>query len=182
MSKIYFVRHGQSEWNVQSLVCGATNSPLTAQGVAQAQETARVIKERIDSGEIHIDEIIASPLSRAYNTGKAISDATGIPIRIDPRIVEQNFGEWEGRNKDTAEFQFAKVQFADGHKGGESNMRVAQRVYNLLDELKEDQEHTYLLAAHNAVARVVNSYFKDMTNEDYATFQLDNAQVLEYEF
>lgn len=182
MSKIYFVRHGQSEWNVEAKVCGCTDSPLTEKGRAQAQETARVIKERIDAGEMHIDEILASPLSRAYNTGLAISEATGVPIRIEPRIIEQNFGEWEGENKDTAEFHYAKAQFGDGHKGGESNMRVAQRVYNLLDELSKDTEHTYLLAAHNGIARIVYTYFYDMTNEEFASFQLDNAHVLEFEF
>lgn len=182
MSKLYFVRHGQSEMNVECKICGMTNSPLTARGIEQAQETARIVKQRIDAGEIHIDEILASPLDRAYNTAMEISKATGIPVCVEPRIIEQNFGEWEGENKDTAEFHAAKAQFADGHKGGESNMRVAQRVYNLLDELKEDTDHTYLLAAHNGIARIVATYFHSMTNEEFASFQLDNAKVMEETF
>ena len=59
-------------------------------------------------------------------------------------------------------------------------LQLAQRVYNLLDELSKDDK-TYLLVAHNGKARVVQSYFVDMTNEEYAAFGIDNCQVLEYE-
>lgn len=182
MSKLYFVRHGQSEMNVECKVCGMTNSQLTDKGRAQAQATARLVKERIDAGEMHVDEILASPLDRAYNTAMEISKATGIPIRVEPRIIEQNFGAWEGENKDSDEFHYAKAQFADGHRGGESNMRVAQRVYNLLDELGEETDKTYLLAAHNGIARIVATYFHSMTNEEFASFQLNNAEIMEEEF
>lgn len=182
MSKIYFVRHGESAMNVKALVCGVTNSPLTERGVAQAEETARRIKERIDAGEMHVDEILASPLDRAYNTAMAISRATGIPVRIEPRLVEQNYGKWEGESKDTAEFFHAKATFANRFDGGESNMRAAQRVYNLLDELKVQTDKTYLLAAHNGIGRIVRSYFHDMENEEFAAFMLNNAEVMENEF
>lgn len=182
MSKIYLVRHGQSEMNVQSQVCGRTNSQLTAQGIAQAQETARVIKARIDAGEMHIDEILASPLDRAYNTAMAISEATGIPVRVEPRLIEHNYGKWEGTCKDAPEFFQAKATFADSNGGGESNLRVAQRIYNLLDALKEETDKTYLLAAHNGIARIVATYFHDMGNEEFASFMLNNAEVMEEEF
>ena len=55
------------------------------------------------------------------------------------------------------------------HEGGESTLRLAQRIYNLLDEIREESdEKTYILVAHNGIARVVQSYFHDMTNEEYA--------------
>lgn len=182
MSMLYFVRHGQTYWNVEAKVCGRTDSALTPTGLAQAQETGRVIKARIDAGEMHIDAILASPLSRAHNTAQAIAEMTGIPVRIEPAIIEQDFGQWEGENKDSAAFKATKGEFLDSRGGGESNARVAQRVYNLLDELRLETDKTYLLAAHNGIARIVYSYFHDMTNEEFMTFQLDNAQVLEFEF
>lgn len=182
MGKIYFVRHGQSEMNVEARVCGVTNSPLTARGCEQAQETARMIKARIDAGEMRIDEILASPLERAYNTAMAISEATGIPVRVEPRLIEQNYGKWEGECKDTPEFFHAKATFANHNGGGESNMRVAQRIYNLLDDLRQDTDRTYLLAAHNGIGRIVYSYFHDMENEEFAAFTLNNAEVMENEF
>ncbi|MBQ8646614.1 MAG: histidine phosphatase family protein, partial [Oscillospiraceae bacterium] len=66
--------------------------------------------------------------------------------------------------------------------GGESMMQVAHRVYSLLDEVTTDPTRTVLLAAHNGIARVVNSYFFEMTNEEYAAFAVKNCQELEYEF
>lgn len=55
-------------------------------------------------------------------------------------------------------------------------------IYNLLDELKEQQDKTYILVAHNGIARVVQSYFKDMTNEEYAAFGVQNCSVTEFLF
>ena len=62
-------------------------------------------------------------------------------------------------------------------------LRVAQRIYNLLDDLKKESEsRTYILVAHNGIARVVNSYFHDMTNEEYARFGVANCEIVKYEF
>ena len=65
MKKIYFTRHGETHWNVANKICGATDIGLTDRGHDQAEELGKLIKEKMDSGEVHIDEIIASPLSRA---------------------------------------------------------------------------------------------------------------------
>ena len=61
--------------------------------------------------------------------------------------------------------------------------RLAQRIYNLLDEIRDDKEEkTYILVAHNGIARVVNSYFYEMTNEEYASFGIKNCEIRKYEF
>ena len=51
--------------------------------------------------------------------------------------------------------------------------------YASLDEIKKDDK-VYLLVAHNGIARVINSYFFDMTNEEYSSFGIKNCQILEY--
>ena len=61
-------------------------------------------------------------------------------------------------------------------------LQLAQRIYNLLDELRADESKTYLLVAHNGIARVVRSYFYDMTNEEYAAFGIRNCEFVEYTF
>jgi Fructose-2,6-bisphosphatase len=60
-------------------------------------------------------------------------------------------------------------------------MRLAQRIYNFLDELKEDDK-IYLLVAHNGIVRSVNSYFYDMTNEEYGNYGIRNCELKEYTF
>ena len=178
MSKVYFVRHGETVWNAENKICGATDSPLTERGRAQAAETAAKVAEQ----GIKADLILYSPLSRAKDTALIISEATGIPTREEPRLFEQNFGKYESTPRDSAEFRESKKQFACRYEGGESMLHLAQRVYNLLDELAAHPDHTFLLVAHNGIARVVNSYFYEMTNEEYAAFGIRNCEIKEYTF
>ena len=178
MHCIYFVRHGETVWNVENKICGMTDSPLTENGRAQARQTGALVH----ASGLHIDEILYSPLSRAADTAKAIAAATGIPAREEPRLREQCFGKYEGTPRDGAEFKVSKTHFADRYDGGESMLQLAQRLYNLLDELKADENKTYLLVAHNGIARVVQSYFYDMTNEDYAAFGIQNCELREFTF
>ena len=178
MHSIYFVRHGETVWNIENKICGMTDSPLTEHGREQAKQTGELVK---NSG-LHIDEILYSPLSRAADTAKAIAEATGIPAREEPRLREQCFGKYEGTPRDGAEFKISKTHFADRYDGGESMLQLAQRLYNLLDELKADTSKTYLLVAHNGIARVVQSYFHDMTNEEYAAFGIKNCELREFQF
>ena len=169
MSKLYFVRHGESEWNVADKICGRTDIPLTKRGHEQAVETGK----KIVAEGIKADEILYSPLLRAADTAK----------HMEPRLIEQNFGIWEGTSpRNSAEFLEAKKDFLNRYGNGESMFELAQRIYNLLDELKEQQDKTYILVAHNGIARVVQSYFKDMTNEEYAAFGVPNCSVTEFSF
>ena len=132
---------------------------------------------------ITADEILYSPLVRAADTAKHISEMTGIPARMEPRLKEQNFGKWESTPRDGVDFKKAKEDFACSYEGGESMLRLAQRIYNLLDDIKaESDEKTYILVAHNGIARVVQSYFADMTNEEYAAWGVKNCAVLRYDF
>ena len=178
MHNIYFTRHGETVWNVENKICGMTDSPLTARGQEQARQLGELVR---DSG-LHIDEILYSPLSRAADTAKAIAAATGLPARCEPRLREQCFGKYEGTPRDGAEFRISKTHFADRYDGGESMMQLAQRIYNLLDELRDQPDKTYLLVAHNGIARVVESYFHDMTNEEYALAGIRNCELVEYHF
>ena len=178
MHTLYFVRHGQTIWNVENKICGATDIALTDLGHQQAIETGKKILEE----GIQADEILYSPLVRAAETDRHISEVTGIPARMEPRLIEQDFGKWESTPRDGADFRKAKEQFLSRFEGGESMLQVAQRIYNLLDDLKAEKEKTYILVAHNGIARVVQSYFYEMTNEEYAFFGVRNCAVVRYEF
>lgn len=181
MKKIYFTRHGETFWNVENKICGATDIGLTSRGHDQAIELGAKIKRMIDDGDIHIDEILASPLSRAYDTAQHIADMTGLPLRTEERLREQNFGKYEGTARNGETFRIDKRNFVNSYEGGESMLRLSQRIYNLLDELSKDDK-VYLLVAHNGIVRSVNSYFYDMTNEEYGNYGIKNCELKEYEF
>ena len=169
MGCVYFVRHGQTVWNVENKICGATDIALTELGHQQAVETGK----KIVSEGITADEILYSPLIRARDTA--------IPAREEIRLKEQNFGKYESTPRDSEEFKQAKSQFVTRYEGGESMLHLAQRIYNLLDEIKVSDK-TYILVAHNGIARVVQSYFHEMSNEEYAEFGVKNCEIVKYEF
>lgn len=179
MGYVYYVRHGETVWNTESRVCGSVDSPLTERGHQQAI----AVGEKIVKEGLKIDEILHSPLSRAKDTARHISEITGIPMREEPRIVEQNFGHFEGTDRRAKEFEDARSQFADRNGDGESMLQICQRVFNVLDEIKEEsEEKVYLLVAHNGIARAVNAYFHSLSNEEYAAFRMDNCEIKKYTF
>lgn len=107
MGCVYFVRHGQTVWNVENKICGATDIALTELGHQQAIETGKMLKKQ----GIQADEILYSPLIRAAETARHISEITGIPGRMEPRLKEQNYGKWESTARDGLAFKKAKEDF-----------------------------------------------------------------------
>lgn len=181
MKHIYIARHGLTDWNLVPKVQGQTDIPLNEGGLKQAHALAEYIKEQ----NIHFDKILHSHLCRAAVTAKIIAELNNIPMQVEPRLAEQNFGKWEGWAcpKNDKSFHLAKQQFADNYEGGESMLRLAHRVYSLLDELKaRPKDETYLLVTHGGIARSIHSYFYDMTNEEYSSFQMRNCEIKEYVF
>ena len=95
MGHLYFARHGQTVWNVENKICGATDIELTELGHQQAEELGQAILEQ----GIQIDEILYSPLIRAKETARHVSEVTGIPMREEMRLKEQNFGKYKVRRE-----------------------------------------------------------------------------------
>ena len=174
--KLYISRHGQTPWNVEDLICGRTDVPLTEVGQQQAQ---RLAESALDKG---IDVILCSPMLRARQTAQAVSDAIGVPIQIDERLIEMDFGTFEGTSRFGEEFQWIRAQMSTRFPGGESGFDVAYRVYSLLYEIKEKYaDKNVLLVCHNCVSRMVRSFFVNMSTEEFGNYHAPNAQLVEYE-
>ena len=152
MDHFYFIRHGETVWNVENKICGETDIELTQRGHEQAIETGKkILKQGITA-----DVILASPLIRAKETARHISEITGIPMEIEPRLKEQNFGIYESTPRNGEEFHEAKKDMASRFGTGESMLHLAQRIYNLLDDIKASDREV-ILVAHNGIARMVES-------------------------
>jgi probable phosphoglycerate mutase len=174
--KIYIARHGQTEWNKQDKICGLTDVELTDEGREQAKELAKSLKDT------NIEVIIASPLKRAVETAGYISEAINIPVITDERLIEQNFGIFEGTYRKGQDFLNNKRNFAYRYPGGESMMQVAQRTYSLLDEIRDKYAgKDVLLVCHGGVARVMRTYFLDVTNEEFFNYSMNNASYEAFE-
>ena len=86
---VLLIRHGETEWNILGKFQGSTDIPLSKEGIRQAE----MLKERLNGD---FDYIYASPLKRAYETARVISEDTDKTVSIAEGIREINFGEWEG--------------------------------------------------------------------------------------
>ncbi|MEW9701865.1 histidine phosphatase family protein [Paenibacillus sp. SI8] len=174
---LFIVRHGQTEWNYENRVCGITEVPLTNRGIEQAKELSKIIIGK------KIDIIISSPLSRAIKTAEIISNVIGKDLIIDNRLIEQNYGVFEGVFRDNEHFKEAKKHFPSKLSGGESLLQVVHRIFNLLEEIKgKYRNQNVLIVTHGGVCRVINAYFNDQLNEEFYKFHLGNCELREYHF
>lgn len=172
---IYFARHGQTQWNKDNRVCGRTDLLLTEKGKEQAKKLAQNLSLE------KIDVIISSPLKRAVQTSEIVAEILDCEILIDDRLIEQNYGIYEGVDRKDAGFLNNKRNFAYRYPDGESMMQVAVRVYPLLEEVREKySDKNVLLICHGGVCRVLKTYFQDMTNEEYFNYSLENAGFEKY--
>ncbi len=179
MKALYFVRHGQTVWNLEQRLCGRTDVKLSKLGHDQAVALGKLIRQN----KLRIDQILYSPLVRAADTARYIADYTGIPMKPEPRLTEQDYGCFESGRRYAEEFLAAEKQFAVPVGGGESMLRLCQRVYNLLDEIKEEPgERVYLLVSHLGVSRAIHSYFHEMTNEELAGYGAENCELIQHHY
>ena len=173
--KIFVARHGQTQWNAEYRVCGRTDLPLTEEGLCQAE----LLADRTE--KLGIDVIISSPMLRAVETAAPTGKRLGIPVMTDERLIEQDYGVYEGVRRDDPGFLANKRQFSVRYPGGESMMDVAFRVYSLLEEIRNNYPgKNVLLVCHGGVCRVIRTYFEDMTNEEFFSYSEENANVREY--
>ena len=174
--KLYVARHGQTDWNVQNKVCGSTNRPLTDVGKEQAKALAERVKE------LDIDVIIASPMLRAMQTAGAVSLATGIPVMMDDRLREHDYGEFEGFDRTKEEYWTQKYLFATKFPKGESVLQLAHRVYSIIEDAKKAYpDKKVLFVCHGGVSRMIKTYFEDMTNDEFFHYSPENTFLAEYD-
>lgn len=97
MLSLFVVRHGETDWNVETRVQGWTDIPLNTAGQMQAHRLGQSM-----SG-IPFHGIIASDLSRAQSTARILSSYTGCPVSVDEILRERGFGSAEGMPRKRAD-------------------------------------------------------------------------------
>jgi broad specificity phosphatase PhoE len=125
---LVLVRHGETEGNAAGELLGRRESPLTARGRADAAALGTALAP--------VDRLVSSPLGRARATASALR--AGAPVEIDPRWVEVDYGELEGRALRSVPAELWARWRADPDfrpPGGESLAEVGVRVRSACDEL-----------------------------------------------
>ena len=92
---IYLLRHGQTDYNRDGRLQGQTDSQLTSLGMAQVRAMAVLLHEQID--DLSGWRILASPLRRTRQSAAIVSQTLGLPVELDPALIEVGCGSWEKR-------------------------------------------------------------------------------------
>lgn len=172
--KLYAVRHGETTWNKEHLIQGHTDIPLDEKGIEQARETALALKD------IRFDLIFVSPLKRAEQTLAEIRVYhPSTPVIEEPRLEEMCYGKNEGTTRIGGDYEERKRHFFMRNPKGESYLDVAARIYPFIDECrKKYPDKTLLFVCHGRLMALIYSYFHNMTNEEFASWDPPNGKAL----
>ena len=174
MLTILLTRHGHTDRSDPEQYLGQhVQATLTGRG----RHDAEALAGRLEG--VRVDRIICSPLSRAVDTAKIIGGRVGAPIEVDERLIELDYGGWEGLTVEEIDRRFPgerELYDADPsvHRvgGGESGLAVAARVGDFMESLvgwweQEDADRTCLLVGHSSLNRILLAVAMGVPLADY---------------
>ena len=176
--KIYIIRHGETDMNAKGVMQGRMNSKLNESGIKLAYLTGQAMKG------ISFDCCISSPLDRAMETAKIILKESGndLPIEIDERLLEIDFGDMEGRK--LSEMGEAGLLFYNdpfsfpGFNNGERIQDVCERTQDFLKELiKKDNGKTCFISTHGCAMRAMTNFLIENTDDFWCGHAPYNCSV-----
>jgi len=162
MTRIYIVRHGETEWNRDGKLQGWKDAPLTEKGKKQAE----ALRERLE--EVEFDAVYCSPSGRTLKTAEIALNGKDISVKKDERIKEINMGKWEGTKGEEIKEKFPELYFDFWERphlyipiSGESFHDLKERVISFIEEIleKHDDENV-LIVSHGCASKVMMSYFE----------------------
>mgnify|MGYP002510303825 CR=1 FL=1 len=182
--KLYLVRHGETDWNLQNRIQGQTDTLLNEEGRRQAQELAMKLKEKH-----HISSIYSSRQKRAWETAQVVGRAIGVRPSVKQGFEEISFGKWEGytwrqvREKFPEEYQtWYKNRRYQIPPEGESYQQLLDRLLPALADLMEKNGGNILVVSHSAVIMTLLSYINDTPFEDMVkNYKTGNTGIVEVE-
>jgi broad specificity phosphatase PhoE len=174
--KAYFVRHGQTNYNVQGLCNDDPARPvtLTASGIRQAETVAQTLRA------VPLQQIIVSELPRTRQTADIINRYHQAPIRVHAGINDIRSG-FDGDPVSDYFQAIAADPVNAKANGGESRHEHRQRIEGFLHWLESQSYHTVLVVAHEETLRAVAAYCGRLSPEAMCRLQFDNCQVLQFE-
>ncbi len=158
---IYFIRHGETDWNRDRRYQGQRDVALNETGRAQARRNGTALRSLLPA--IAQAEFVASPLGRTRETMEIVRRELGLDAhdyRVDPRLLELSYGAWEGTLQDDVTVQdpsgFAdrkRDPFRWRPKGGESYADLYARVKTWIEAIDRD----CVVVSHGGVSRCLRA-------------------------
>ena len=187
--EIYFVRHGQTIWNVEKRFQGLSDSPLTELGITQAKLLGEKLKD------IKFDKFYSTSLKRANDTANYIKGNRKQEVEIFDDFVEISMGDMEGIQQEefkklypeqVKNFFFNQLEYNPSSFKGESFLEVRERVAKGLAKfikLNQDYERV-LVVSHGATLKTLLHYIsgKDIsTLSDEAIPKNTSYTIVKYQ-
>lgn len=170
LPRVALARHGQTAWSLTGQHTGLTDLPLTPAGEANARRLAPRLQG------LAFVRVLCSPLQRARRTCELAG--YGVRAEIDPRLLEWDYGDYEGRT--STEVHAARPDwqlFRDGCPGGESPAQVAARADSLIATLRDGSSGHWLLFSSGHFLRMLAARWLGLAPAEGARFMLDTASL-----
>lgn len=182
----YFVRHGETDWNVKKKIQGTTDVPLNENGLRQARELA----EKLVEEKYTINHVYTSPQLRAQVTAQTAATALGVECISLDDLAEMDLGVWEGDNWPNIEEQYGETYYYwNSHRryvctpGGECYNDVLKRVFKALEYIMKRETGNVLVVSHSAIMLSLRCYLEGlcMDDETMLDFRTKNAEIVAIE-
>ncbi len=184
MLKIYLARHGQNQDNVNGILNGHRDEPLTPLGEQQAHITATYIKE----AGLTFDAVYSSPLKRAFRTAEIITSDLGLNLpTVEEDLVERNFGVMTGYPVSKIEEMCAPEIIKTGTityflcpKGAETFPELIERGKKVINYIQTNHsDGSILLVTHGDIGKMIYAaYYHLDWKEVLTSFHFGNCEVL----
>ena len=183
---LYFVRHGETDWNRAQRYQGQMDIPLNATGRSQAARNGHALAQTLGHRAAALD-YVASPLGRARETMEIMRGEMSLPVpgyRTDDRLREIHYGHWEGElwtelpAKDPEGFASREAdRWGWQPRGGESYRALSERVAGWVGEIDRD----VVVAAHGGVMRVLRGLLLGLEPAEIFLLDVPQDKVLIFE-
>jgi probable phosphoglycerate mutase len=179
-TRICFVRHGETDWNIEQRIQGHIDLALNALGEAQAAALGRHFSQG------HAAALYSSDLLRARQTAQPIAEALRLTMRLDPALRERHFGRCEGLTLDevTARHSEDAQAFANRDPdyaapgGGESRRQHQRRILDCVDRLASAHRgQTIVIVTHGGVLDVIYRLAHGLPPDAPRDYPIPNAGI-----
>ncbi len=176
---VYFVRHGQTAWNIENRLQGLADIEINDEGERQARTTRDGLAHQAFAA------IITSPLKRAFRTAEIISEAhPDTPLIAETALCERDFGEYEGQVNDGNYFGLWDYGRDNNLiSQGETTEQLYERVSGFLERVKVEYDgEDVLLVSHGGIGVIVEAYYRGLPEDgNLLAYTSKNGEVRCYE-